>query len=242
MIALLDADSIIHKAWYVVENMDLTDSEKIEKGLEIIGNMEIGMFNEFEDEMCTIDEFVYFFTTCTNNFRKELAEDYKATRKGKDPLFYVLFSEYLCYKQETSTVLYSDTLEADDLIPLFIKENGLKPTEYCIFNIDKDLDQLEGFHFNYQKIALKDQNEKIMRYKGLKYISKKEAFYNFCVLMLVGDSSDNISGVNRVGIKTAEKRLKDRSIFGMFRVVVKEYLEKESRDKLELNVKLIRLR
>ena len=81
-----------------------------------------------------------------------------------------------------------------------------------------------------------------MRYKGLKYISKKEAFYNFCVLMLVGDSSDNISGVNRVGIKTAEKRLKDKSIFGMFRVVVKEYLEKESRDKLELNIKLIRLR
>lgn len=251
MTSLIDADSIVHKAFYVVESMDLTDDEKIEKGLEIIGDMEISMFNSFEDEMTTIDEFVYFFTTCTKNFRKELDEDYKSTRKEKNPLLYVLFDEYVQGTALNSKVIASDTLEADDLIPLFIKENGLKPTEYCIFNIDKDVDQIEGFHFNYQKVALRDENneviltddgEKIMRYKGLKYISKKEAFYNFCVLMLVGDSSDNISGVKRVGIKTAEKLLKDKSIFGMWRVVVKEYLDKESREKLELNIKLIRLR
>ena len=81
-----------------------------------------------------------------------------------------------------------------------------------------------------------------MRYKGLKYISKKEGFYNFCKLMLIGDSSDNIKGVNRVGEKTAEKILKNKSIFGMWRTVVSEYLEKESRKKLETNIKLIRLR
>ncbi len=251
MIALIDADSLPHKVYHVVNNMELTDSEKIEEGLQILADMEASMYNEFEDEMEGIDTFVYFFTTCTNNFRKAINEEYKANRPSKDKLFYTLFDEYVQFTAERSMVIADDELEADDLIPKFIRENGLKPTEYCIFNIDKDLDQLEGFHFNYQRIALRDENkeivltddgQKIMRYKGLKYISKKEGFYNFCKLMLIGDSSDNIKGVNRVGEKTAEKILKNKSIFGMWRTVVVEYLEKESREKLQLNVKLIRLR
>ena len=251
MVVLIDADSLPHKVYHVVNNMELTDSEKIEEGLQILSDMETSMYNEFEDEMGGIDSFVYFFTTCTNNFRKAINEDYKANRTSKDKLFYTLFDEYVQFTAERSVVIADDELEADDLIPKFIKENGLKPTEYCIFNIDKDLDQLEGFHFNYQRVALRDDDgyviitddgQKIMRYKGLKYISKKEGFYNFCNLMLIGDSSDNIKGVNRVGEKTAEKILKNKSIFGMWRTVVVEYLQKESREKLETNIKLIRLR
>jgi len=251
MIALIDADSLPHKVYHVVNNMELSDSEKIEEGLQILSDMEASMFNEFEDEMGAIDTFVYFFTTCTNNFRKAINEDYKANRTAKDKLFYTLFDEYVMLKASQCLVVADDELEADDLLPKFIRENGLKPTEYCVFNIDKDLDQLEGFHFNYQRVVLRDEKgeivltddgKKIMRYKGLKYISKKEGFYNFCKLMLIGDSSDNIKGVNRVGEKTADKILKNKTIFGMWRTVVSEYLEKESRKKLETNIKLIRLR
>lgn len=252
MIALIDADSLPHKVYHVVNNMELTDSEKIEEGLQILSDMEASMFNEFEDEIGThITKFVYFFTTCTNNFRKEINEDYKSNRTDKDKLFYVLFDEYAQWKAENNLVIADDELEADDLIPKFIRENGLKTTEHCIFNIDKDIDQLEGFHFNYQRVALRDENgevvltddgQKIMRYKGLKYVSKKEGFKNFCTLMLVGDSSDNIKGVKGVGEKGAEKLLIGKTIFGMWRQVVEQYLKKESKDKLKMNFKLMRLR
>ena len=73
MRALIDADSLAYKAWYVVENQPLTDSEKIAEGLEVIASMEMSMYNEAEDELgVCFDGFEYFFTTCTKNFRKDL--------------------------------------------------------------------------------------------------------------------------------------------------------------------------
>lgn len=251
MMALIDADSLVHKSFYYVNSLDLSDNDKIYEGLEVIWSMVQSMVNEAEDELgVNFTDFHYFFTTCTNNFRKELLSDYKSNRPDKNPLIYKLLDVFMEATSENNDVHYDEELEADDLIPRFIKKNGLKDSEYCIFNLDKDLDQLAGFHFNYQKVALKDENnnlvlddqgEKIMRYKGLKYITKKEAFRNFCKLMLIGDSADNIVGVKGIGEKKSEKLLYGRSMFGMWRVVVEQYLENDSRDKLELKVKLIRL-
>jgi len=234
MRALIDADSIVHKAWYVVENQPLTDSEKIAEGLEVIASMEMSMFNEAEDELETcFDGFEYFFTTCTKNFRNDLVNDYKATRKEKNPLLYVLLREYM--ESVQGDIHYSDTKEADDLIPEIIKLYGLKPTEYCIFRIDKDLAQIEGFHFNYYK-------NKEGNYKGLSYIGKREAFKNFCKLILIGDSSDNIKGAKGVGDKTSDKLLKDKTAFGMWREVVKAYLKEEAgKERLKKNIQLMRL-
>lgn len=250
MRALIDSDSLVHKAWYVVENQPLTDSEKIAEGLEVIASMEMSMYNEAEDELgVCFDGFEYFFTTCTKNFRNDLVNDYKATRKEKNPLLYVLLREYM--ENVQGDIHYSDTKEADDLIPEIIKLYGLKPTEYCIFRIDKDIAQIEGFHFNYQKVPLKNENnevivdeynQKIMRYKGLEYISKKEAFRNFCKLILIGDSSDNIKGAKGVGEKGSDKLLKDRSMFGMWRKVVESYLkEDDGKERLKINCQLMRL-
>ena len=263
MRALIDADSIVHKAWYVVENQPLTDSEKIAEGLEVIASMEMSMFNEAEDELgVCFDGFEYFFTTCTKNFRKDLVDDYKATRKEKNPLLYVLLREYM--ESVQGDIHYSDTKEADDLIPEIIKLYGLKPTEYCIFRIDKDIAQIEGFHFNYQKVDYINENgekttigtktvtnkkgevtEKdvyLKVYKGLEYISKKEAFKNFCVLLLVGDGADNIKGISGIGEIKSNQRLKNKSMFGMWRKVVEAYLKEEAgKERLKINVKLMRL-
>ena len=246
MIAIVDADSLCHKAFYIVEN----NENPLEDGLDLILSMEASMFNQVEDELGTITEFHYFFTTCTKNFKKEVLTDYKAGRKERNPMLYQLLDVYMEYVASTANIYYSDTKEADDLLSEFIKVNGLKPTEYCIFNIDKDIDQIEGFHFNYQKVDLKDENnnsivdeygKKIKHYKGLEYISKKQAFKNFCKLMLMGDKSDNIYGVKGVGEVTSEKILKNKTIFGMWRTVVEEYLKKETKEKLKTNIKLIRL-
>jgi hypothetical protein len=80
-----------------------------------------------------------------------------------------------------------------------------------IASIDKDLDQVPGWHYSYNK--------------AIKYwVSELEAQRNFWTQMLVGDSSDNIVGIEGVGKKGAEKLLKDcTTAKEMWEVVAEQY-------------------
>lgn len=233
MIALIDADSLVHASYHVNKNKfqgkDLVN--------EIVFTCEAMMFNildEAEKQIgVIIDNYQFFFTACTNNFRNKLLPNYKDNRESKPNELLDGLEAFIVYLSENYGVHLSDELEADDLIPKYIKENGLKLDEYVIVRTDKDLAQLEGFHFNFGKVN--------GMYKGLDYITKKKAFKNFCELMLIGDSSDNIKGVKGIGKVKANQRLKDKSIFGMWREVVKAYLDKEERERLKINTKIIRL-
>ena len=39
MMALIDADSLVHKSFYYVNSLDLSDNDKIYEGLEVIWSM-----------------------------------------------------------------------------------------------------------------------------------------------------------------------------------------------------------
>jgi 5'-3' exonuclease len=62
--------------------------------------------------------------------------------------------------------------------------------------VDKDFDQVPGWHFNFIK-------------KLHYHISEADATRFFYKQLLTGDATDNIFGLDRVGPKTAEKMLKD---------------------------------
>ena len=79
--------------------------------------------------------------------------------------------------------------------------------------IDKDLENHHGLFLNYNNLDL-----------GVFYIDPLQAFYNLCIQLLVGDSTDAIRGIDfvstelrdafnlkvkSVGKKTAEKLLED---------------------------------
>ena len=69
--------------------------------------------------------------------------------------------------------------------------------EACILvSIDKDLDTVPGWHYNYDK-------------KITYFVTPEEASYNFYYQLLVGDSSDNIKGAVGVGPAKAKKILSE---------------------------------
>ena len=134
-------------------------------------------------------EYQVGFLTGRGNFRKILFPDYKANRKGKEkPKHLQLCRDHLQNEWKATVV---DGMEADDAIGIASYEAKMS---HVICSIDKDLQMLEGNHYNF----VKDLNTFVGGYQAAK---------NFWVQMLVGDTSDNIAGVRGIGPVKAEKHL-----------------------------------
>ena len=143
------------------------------------------------------------FLTGKNNFRNEVAvtAPYKGTRKSEKPTHYSLLREYLVLSWDAYV---SDGIEADDMLAIRSTELG---EDSIIVTLDKDLDQVEGWHYNFVK-------------KNKYFVSKDEGLLNFYMQFLTGDSVDNIIGVRGIGPKTALKLLQDKTEEQMWEVVV----------------------
>ena len=237
-VLLLDSDSILYK----VVNFWIDKEPDFQQMFEDFCIQVQEIVNTIEDEDFNILEIQYYFTTCRKNFRHNLTDDYKANRKD-NPLR-ELASElmYYCIDQLEKLGLYvdySDTLEADDLISIYVKEYGHKGVITC--SIDKDLKQIHGAHFDYFKVKT-DQldvfNEPIKEYKGFSYTTPNEGLHLFLKQMLTGDTSDGVKGVKGLGMVKSEKLLTENTNFGKLLTVARAY---DDMKRVRLNVKLMRL-
>lgn len=143
--------------------------------------------NAMEESGCT--DYQGFLTDGHNNYRNKIAVTvpYKGLRTGIRPLFYYECREYLV-NEWGFTIEYDQ--EADDAL-------GIAQTEdTCIITIDKDLDNVPGFHYNPVR---KD------RYN----LSNAEAYRNFYCQILTGDRIDNVLGLPNIGPVRARKLLAD---------------------------------
>jgi len=125
--------------------------------------------------------------TGSSNFRKTLAESYKANRKSsRKPVGLKWAKEYLV---DRHSALLWDYLEADDLI-------GILATSYvdkCVISSsDKDLLQIPGYHLT---------SDGLMHHR----IEECDRFH--MVQTLTGDATDNYKGCPGVGPVKAEKIL-----------------------------------
>jgi len=191
-IALIDADSLLY---YEMGKSTLEEAiEGIDTRIEQILNF-AGTTNYIG------------FLTLGRCFRYDIAKTkpYKYNRKGKmskPPIFYAL-KEYVQQKWHFKAV---KELEADDLMAIY--QNMYDDTVIC--SPDKDvLKQLVGRHFNYGK---------------MEYIETTDDEANKFLLMqaLMGDSTDGIPGIPKVGPKTAEKWVNDNPTITM---VLEKYHE-----------------
>jgi 5'-3' exonuclease len=86
--------------------------------------------------------------------------------------------------------------EADDAIGIAAYNYGDDDEAYIIMSIDKDLDMIRGWHYNFTK--------------DIKYfVQEDETLRTFYTQVLTGDRVDNIPGLKGIGPKKAEKILKD---------------------------------
>jgi hypothetical protein len=148
------------------------------------------------------------FLTAGKCFRYTAAKTkpYKGNRKhGDKPIIFPAIKEYL--RQQWNFISIPE-LEADDLVSIYHNENTV------ICSPDKDvLYQNEGIHYNYGKAEFIET-------------SPEEAEWFLWKQMLMGDSTDGIQGIPKVGPKTAETYLKNISTDNMPAFVLNKYIEK----------------
>jgi len=148
------------------------------------------------------------FLTLGRCFRYAAAKTrpYKGNRKyGDKPIIFPAIKEYL--KQEWKFTFIPE-LEADDLVSIYHGDNTV------ICSPDKDvLYQNAGIHYNYGKAetVVQDTNG------ALTFLWKQ---------MLMGDSTDGIQGIPKVGEKTADAWLQSPNTDQMPTFVLNKYIEK----------------
>lgn len=137
------------------------------------------------------DEFI-MFVGGNNNFRFDIFPEYKANRaKAAKPVHLAAITNHV----KALGAITPEGYEADDAVTIrawgHIREN----TEFVVAAIDKDLNQIPGWRFNYGTF---DKPYEITPY---------EADLSFYSQLLTGDTSDNIPGIKGVGPVGAAKLL-----------------------------------
>lgn len=125
-----------------------------------------------------------------NNSRLYIAvtQPYKGNRTQPKPKYLNSVKEFL--RNEYGARI-TDLGEADDMLGIRSGEFG---DASFICTLDKDLDQIPGWHYNW----VDDRTYKV---------SKKEADFNFYRQVLSGDPTDNVPGLPGVGDKIASSIL-----------------------------------
>lgn len=133
----------------------------------------------------------------STNFRKEIDVEYKAHR-GEKPLLYNQVRKVLDEQFGARTA--EKDYEADDEIAdkAWNMRSQDQSEDYIICSIDKDLDTVPGWHYNWP----------IFNREGRMYfVDPEEAMHIFWISVLTGDAADNIPGLKGIGPKKAEKLL-----------------------------------
>lgn len=179
-IALVDADFLVYRIGFSTED-------------EPVGIAKARLTEWLEDFIYVnlkADEYKAWITG-KSNYRYDIAKTvpYKGNRKDvQRPKHYEALREHLV-KRHDAIVTVGE--EADDAVAI----ESTKMLDNCwIVHVDKDLDQLQGWHYN----PVKDE-----RY----YVTAEEGLKNFYTQLLTGDRTDSILGVKGIGPVKAKKLL-----------------------------------
>ena len=191
----IDADSIL----YAVAGQPAKDSLDGET-LEVKPDMKAlkrkfsSLVKEIEDEVAVatiskkfkLGETILVFSDPTGNFRYDLYPDYKKNRRGmkKSEAFYKL-REWAIRNN-----VMVEGCEADDVVCWYARNGAVSASA------DKDCLNTKGRWF--------DMYHSRRTYEKVK---RKRADHFVLLQTLAGDSTDNIKGIPRVGMKTAENLL-----------------------------------
>lgn len=194
MLALIDGDILVYRIGYTTENDEefIAEARMREKIHDILNQTEA---NEYT---------IFLTSTDKSNFRFKVYPEYKANRKGDKPKHYEFLRNLLITTWDATEVFGE---EADDAL-------GIAQTkdETIICTIDKDLNQIPGWHCNFAT------GEKY-------YITEEEGVWFFYYQLLLGDKAvDNIPGCPGIGIVRANKLLpKDASEEELYKIVEHTY-------------------
>lgn len=202
---LIDCNNIAH----IVANA-LPDLTYDESHTEVIYGFLTSIFTL--QKMYSSEELIFCWDS-KKSFRKLIYPEYKANRR-KDQTeeekenFRIMFDQFLDIRTVVlpdlgfTNIFMNPGYEGDDLIANIVKQN--KNNQFYIVSTDKDLYQL----LNKDVTIINPITKKIMTEKEFVKTYDIEVEQWTEVKAIAGDSGDNISGVQKVGEKTAIKYLK----------------------------------
>lgn len=155
---------------------------------EITDSMVENIIESAADE---VDEVKIWLTApnIEHNFRFAISSEYKSNRKKyQKPIHYQTVRDHLIEKwgAEISRAGW----EADDEVAAA----GWQSNEVIMCSIDKDLNTVPGHHYRWPT-----HNKEGSSY----FLTDEEARHNYWCQVLMGDKSDNIPGLHRIGEKRA---------------------------------------
>lgn len=155
------------------------------------------------------------FLSGDGNFREQVATilPYKGTRTQRKPKYYKELRNYLVAAYGVEII---HGREADDAIAT--AQWAAKDKSTIICTIDKDLDMIPGWHYNWVRNEIYDV--------PLAYANMR-LFYQ----MLEGDRTDNIPGIHMVGPKTIAKLFEPCTCVEDYRNVVQAQYQKQYGDR-----------
>ncbi len=200
MILLIDADILKYRASASIEKMDKeTETLLVEPVHHAYYNVNSMVRKIFKDLQTTKAEFFLTKQGARDNFRYQIYPDYKANRKNSRLPVHI--SDVYEYIKKRYKARVSEGQEADDDISIRHYELNQLGWDKDIKNsvivsIDKDFNNLPGWHYNFVK-------------KDLYFVDELEAKRNFYLQVLTGDSVDNIPRVKKGWLKKkTEEKLK----------------------------------
>lgn len=201
-LVLIDGHSILNRAYYGIPV--LTNSEGLHTNA-IYGFLNI-LFKILEEEQPKY--LAVAFDVSAPTFRHEIYKEYKGTRKPMDPELreqVPVMKEVL--KAMGILLMEKAGLEADDILGTMAKKAEREGLEVSLVSGDRDLLQIASEHIKIRIPKTKGGKTEIRDYYAKDVIAEYQVdplqFIDLKALM--GDSSDNIPGVPKVGQKTAEK-------------------------------------
>lgn len=183
--ALTDDDSNLYIKEFIV-------AEHIAKCLHSLKLQLQSILNKFD---CDKEDAIVYLSG-KDNFRDRLVDYYKANRdRAARPIHYPKMTDYLLQYWDAQVV---HGIEADDALGIEQMKNyneGMGMVEEtCIVSLDKDLDCIPGYHYNF----VKDE---------LYCIDTIDADRNFFAQMIQGDGADNIPGLFKITGQKASAQL-----------------------------------
>jgi len=201
--ALIDADSIVYAIGF--------SSQERPAGIDAVMYVEqpeivSGRLNAL---LGKIIEKIYpyrIFISGSGNFRIKAAtvQGYKANRTAAKPFYYDMIRNYLI---ETYNAEVVDGMEVDDRIA-----DLSTPKTVCV-SIDKDMDQIPGYHYNW-------------RTKEFYTISELEAYRFYCRQLICGDTVDNIPGLYKLLMLTNKEKAARKLIWRGYKIITEKRLNR----------------
>ena len=207
---LIDGSSYLYRAFHAMPDLRVVAGDPMSPATGAIRGM-INMMQKLRKDV-RADYAVCVFDAKGPTFRDELYPAYKAQRSAMpDDLRSQVEAIHEVVRLMGWKVLSVPGVEADDVIGALAKQAEREGVRVIISTGDKDISQLVNEHITVIN-TMRDAFRKVDDVLDIAGVENKFGVPPSLMvdyLVLVGDTSDNVPGVEKVGPKTAVKWLKE---------------------------------